>query len=144
MEQVIWAIRWWMILIAPLVFLPIGIVVGLGVAVALGHPILSELLQSAGVAAWARVILLDVNQVLTWGETAYIVSYPILPWFGLMAPGWGGDPLDTLGRAPLFFYVLHLYALWIFGLTAAGLVSGLANLGPPPQQSAPNWLLGAV
>ena len=59
-------------------------------------------------------------------------------------PGWRGDPLDMLGRVPLFFYVLHLYALWIFGFAAAGLVWGLANLGPPPQPSAPNWPLGAV
>jgi uncharacterized membrane protein len=182
-----------------------------------------------------RVLLLDANQTLTWGEsTRLIVSYPILPWFAVMAAGYGLgaliqarpfdwpalaarlglililgfialrasgvglDPepwrpepggvrsvlsflncekyppsplflmmtlgplllllalferhgagparglLGVFGRAPLFFYVLHLYALRVVGLAAAALTWGIGNLGPPPQHSAPEWPLWAA
>ena len=49
--------------------------------------------------------------------------------------------LTAFGRAPLFFYTLHLYALRIVGLTAAALVWGIGDLGPPPLHSAPEWPL---
>ncbi len=52
--------------------------------------------------------------------------------------------LLALGRAPLFFYVLHLYALRIVGLGLAALVWGPANLGPPPAPSTPAWPLWSV
>ena len=45
--------------------------------------------------------------------------------------------LQALGRASLFFYVLHLYVLRSIGLAAAALVWGVDQLGPPPRPSAP-------
>lgn len=53
-------------------------------------------------------------------------------------------PLTTLGRAPLFFYVFHLYALHAFGIVMAGLTFGFGSLGPPPAPSTPQWPLWAV
>jgi uncharacterized membrane protein len=229
--QVIWAIGWSMILLSPLVFLPASWVGMLGVFVAVLHPLLSDGLASIGAPEALRVLLIDANKNLVWGGVRYIVSYPILPWFAVMAAGYalgalirarpsdwsrlfawlglvltfcfvalratgmGLDPepwqpdlggmrsvlsflnthkyppspmylmmtlgppllllslferrgagpagriLSTFGRAPLFFYVLHLYALRSFGLAAAALVWGAENLGPPPQHSAPEWPL---
>jgi uncharacterized membrane protein len=233
--QVIWAIGWSMVLLAPLIFLPAPLVGAFGVALCLLHPTLSAGLAAAEAPAWASVILFDANHTLGIGDTTeLIVTYPILPWFGLMAAGYGlgelilrrpadwpprvarlglalllgfvvlrasGVGLDPepwqadlptwqsamsfincekyppsplfmimtlgplllllalfertsvgravrflrpLGQAPLFFYVLHLYALRIVGLAAAAAVWGLGNLGPPPLHSAPEWSLWAV
>lgn len=50
----------------------------------------------------------------------------------------------NLGRAPLFFYILHLYVLRIGGLLAAVLVWGTDSLGPPPLKSTPEWPLWSV
>ncbi len=233
--QVIWAIGWSMILLAPLVVLP-ALWVGLvGVALALLHPALSEALATAGAPEWLRVLLLDANATLGWGEGgALLVSYPILPWFAVMAAGYGlgavirarpddwprpiawvggglvlgfvvlravglgldpvpwqadagaaraamsflntekyppsplflmmtlgpvllllalldrrpagpwAGPLEAFGQAPLFFYVLHLYALRVVGLGAALAVWGIGELGPPPKHSAPEWSLWAA
>jgi uncharacterized membrane protein len=203
----------------------------LGVFVAVLHPLLSDGLASIGAPEALRVLLIDANKNLAWGGVQYIVSYPILPWFAVMAAGYGLgalirvrpsdwsslfarlglvltfcfvalratgmglDPepwqsdlggvrsvlsflnsekyppsplylmmtlgplllllalferrgagpaeriLSSFGRAPLFFYVLHLYVLRSFGLAAAALVWGVGNLGPPPQHSAPEWPL---
>ncbi|MEO1456280.1 MAG: heparan-alpha-glucosaminide N-acetyltransferase domain-containing protein [Pseudomonadota bacterium] len=52
--------------------------------------------------------------------------------------------LVPLGRAPLFFYVLHLYALRALGLALAAIVWGPGQLGPPPLHSTPEWGLGAT
>jgi uncharacterized membrane protein len=233
--QVIWAIGWSMILLAPLVLMPAWGVGVIGIALCLLHPVLSAGLSASGAPPWAMDILFDANPALAIGDkTQLIVSYPILPWFGVMAAGYGlgqlilcrpddwakqivrlgialligfvvlrasglglepqpwradlpawrsamsflncekypPSPLylvmtlgpllllpalfervsfgraeqflRPLGQAPLFFYVLHLYALRIVGLVAAAAVWGPGNLGPPPLHSTPGWPLGAV
>ena len=227
--QVIWAIGWSMVAMAGLIWLPAAVVAALGVAICAFHPHLSALLALADAPGWLRMVLIDANGALDLGRTRAIVSYPVLPWLGVMAAGYGlggvlgregwaapvswlglgllalfvalrlgglGDPvpwtaeagrpvlafldaekyppspvflamtlgplllmlaalqrfgagqaaavLRPLGQAPLFFYVLHLYALRAFGLAAAAIVWGPENLGPPPLHSTPEWPLPAV
>ena len=52
--------------------------------------------------------------------------------------------LAALGRAPLFFYVLHLYALRLAGVLTAAMVWGVDRIGPPPLKTTPEWPLAAV
>ena len=52
--------------------------------------------------------------------------------------------LLSLGRAPLFFYLAHLYLLRPVGLALAVAVFGVDGVGPPPLPSSPQWPLGAV
>jgi uncharacterized membrane protein len=52
--------------------------------------------------------------------------------------------LVTLGRAPLFFYLAHLYLLRPVGLGLAVATFGIDGVGPPPLPSTPEWPLGAV
>jgi uncharacterized membrane protein len=226
--QVIWAIGWSMILLAPLVFLPAPVAGLAGLALMALHPALAALVPPGAL----RALALSANATIGVGPLEAIVSYPVLPWtgamlagYGLGAPvargGWrpmalglglaatlafvlvravglpGADPvpwpggegarpvlafldaekyppspayllmtlgpallllsafdrlpggricrwLETFGRAPLFFYLLHLAALRIAGLAAAALVWGPGALGPPPAPSTPEWPLWAV
>jgi uncharacterized membrane protein len=232
--QVIWAIGWSMILLAPVVCLP-AVSVGLLGLVLMGLGSLHEAGLLLG-RDWFAVLLIEGGQqtLEPGGGWTLIVSYPILPWTGVMAAGYGlgplmagpaarwrsamlvlgagllalfvmlrlgnlgGDPvpwlrypdpmitvlsflnaekyppsplyllmtlgvvlillsafarldqlriarvLRTLGRAPLFFYILHLYVLRIAGLIAAALVWGPDRLGPPPLHSTPEWPLPGV
>jgi uncharacterized membrane protein len=68
----------------------------------------------------------------------------LLSFFELRIAGVAEGALNAFGRAPLFFYVLHLYVLRVFGLVAAALTWGVENLGPPPQHSIPEWPLWSV
>jgi hypothetical protein len=70
-----------------------------------------------------------------------------LLWLGaepVRTPSWLSGALATLGRAPLFFYVTHLWLLRVLGLGAALVVWGPDALGPPPMKSTPEWPLWAV
>jgi uncharacterized membrane protein len=225
--QVIWAIGWSLLLLAPLAFLPPWIPGLIGLALMALHPALAGLLPSGAL----RILLFSANASLDLGPVTAIVSYPVLPWTGVLLAGWwfgglaacgrwrrpaawlglaavagfvvmrlagipGADPvpwvpdtargaigfldaekyppspaylamtlgpaflllaamdrlpagrvllwLETFGRAPLFFYVLHLAALRVTGLVAAALVWGPGALGPPPAPSTPQWPLWAV
>lgn len=139
--QVIWAIGWSMVLLAPLVFMPARFVAGIGVALCLLHPALSAALAASGAPAWANVLLFDANQTLEIGDvTRLIVSYPILPWFGVMAAGYGLGELilrrptdwpswiDRIGLALLIGFVV---------LRASGVGLGL---DPEPWRAdLPAW-----
>ena len=62
---------------------------------------------------------------------------------GLRGGFWTGAAA-ALGRAPLFFYILHLYALRIAGLILAIAVWGPEGVGPAPLKTTPEWPLWAV
>ena len=72
------------------------------------------------------------------------VSLLLLALFSRMSGGFLANAAATLGRAPLFFYILHLYALRIVGLALAVLVWGADGVGPAPLKTTPEWPLWAV
>jgi uncharacterized membrane protein len=88
--QVIWAIGASMIVLAPLVFLPVAAVGLLGLAIVAGHNALDGLrAESLGPAAglW-RLLHEHVNLAPQSGLTIFN-HYPLLPWFGVLAVGYG-------------------------------------------------------
>lgn len=91
--QVIWAIGLSMIVLAALVHLPRVLVLGLGLAIVLGHNLLDPVTIAAGEpghALWA--ILHDRGYIeLPFGMRAR-TSYPVLPWIGVIALGWSIGP----------------------------------------------------
>ncbi|MEL6233633.1 MAG: heparan-alpha-glucosaminide N-acetyltransferase domain-containing protein [Pseudomonadota bacterium] len=95
--QVIWAIGWSMILLAGLIALLPDLWIGaLGLALAALHPLLSDAALAAGLPDWLRILAFDANATLSpWPGGTFIISYPVLPWAGVMTAGYG------LGRAVL-------------------------------------------
>jgi uncharacterized membrane protein len=114
MMQVIWAIGASMIVLALLARLPLGWIAAIAVAMIAGHNLLDGIEpETFGVAAplWA---VLHVQQPIAIG----FVSYPLIPWIGVMALGYvmGGlfelEParrrrlLLTLGSAMIVAFVV--------------------------------------
>jgi uncharacterized membrane protein len=88
--QVIWAIGWSMVLLALCVRLPARAVLVIGAAVIAGHNLFDAVspgdLGRFGVL-WQLVRAGGVLRTPDGG--AVLASYPILPWFGMMAFGYG-------------------------------------------------------
>ena len=99
--QVIWAIGLSMIALAGLVRLPRVVLIGVGLAIVLGHNLLDPITIGEGApghAIWA--VLHDRGFIeLPWGGRAR-TSYPVLPWIGVAALGYAIGPWFAMGVAP--------------------------------------------
>jgi uncharacterized membrane protein len=88
--QVIWAIGWSMIALAALVLLPRTAVLAIGAAIVAGHNLLDPLTpQQFGSFALAWTFLHEGGPLEIGGTPVGMVMYPILPWAGVMALGYG-------------------------------------------------------
>jgi uncharacterized membrane protein len=87
--QVIWAIGWSMCALAGAALLPSWAVALLGAVLVAGHNGLDAAPQSA--AAWLVPAQLRPGFLLgaPGGRHAVLQGYPVLPWFGIMALGYG-------------------------------------------------------
>lgn len=85
--QVIWAIGWSMIGLAALVWLPRVAVLVIGIAIIAGHNLLDPIsAQSAGLL-WT--FLHDGGPVFIGEQPIGLAAYPLLPWLGIIAFGYG-------------------------------------------------------
>jgi uncharacterized membrane protein len=105
MAGVIWCIGWCMILLAPLVRLPLGVVAGVGVAIIAGHnlvgPRLPDLIPAlnGGLSGlWKILYLSFYDGPIRLGPNGpnLIVLYSIVPWVGVMAAGFAFGKVLTL------------------------------------------------
>ncbi len=88
--QVMWAIGWCMVAMAALVRLPRTAVLTVGAGIVLLHnlldPIQAKNLGNFG-PAW---LILHQGGILTWNSQPFAIAfYPLLPWLGVMALGYG-------------------------------------------------------
>ena len=88
----LWAIGCSMIALAGLVFLPLRAVLLIGVLIIVSHNLLDPL-HAAQFGAWAPLwSMLHEPGALPFGLPGG-VSYPVLPWIGIMALGYGLGPV---------------------------------------------------
>ena len=96
MGQVIWAIGWSMVVLAPLVWLPPELVGILGLLVVAGHGLFDGVHASdAGRLGWLWAVLHSGEPIEPWPGYRFLPVYPLLPWMGVMAAGYGFGPLLT-------------------------------------------------
>lgn len=133
--QVIWAIGAAMVIMAALVWLPRWAVLGLGVAIVAGHPLLAPVNPSdLGVLAplW--------NAMFEFGPgLGGFVAYPVVPWLGVMLLGYGlgglfqqPEPMRTRSVLMLAGGLLALFVV----------VRGINDYGDPrpwATQAEPLW-----
>lgn len=96
--QVIAAIGAGMVGLALLVALPPAVVGLIGVAIVAGHNLLDGVDFPPGTAARDLWTLAHVDRVVEFGRLTLVVIYPLLPWLGVMALGYGYGPVLLLER----------------------------------------------
>lgn len=128
--QVIWAIGWSMIAMAALVRLPLAAIVGVALAMIVGHNAFDGVAPGAFGAAAPLWNILHVPGRLPGGV---FLVYPLIPWIGVMAAGYGFGALYDIEDARR----RRLIAGLGLALIALFLVLRLPNLyGDPHPWSA--------
>lgn len=116
--QVIWAIGLSMVALGALVWLPWRAVLLIGVAIVAGHNLLDPI-DAADLGAWAPLwnLLLEPTVIVVQGKVYGFVAYPVLPWLGVMALGFGLGPVfglaGTRRRRTLALLGLGLIGLFV-------------------------------
>jgi uncharacterized membrane protein len=87
--QVIWVLGWAMVVLAGLSYLPLRAVVALGAAIVVGHNLLDRFdHESFGRLEPLWDLIHEQGQV-TLGARRVFIAYPLLPWVGVIALGFG-------------------------------------------------------
>lgn len=94
MLTVLWALGWSMVALAALVRLPLALSTGLGAAMILLHD-LADRVPAAAFGALAPLwrVLHQPGPLLTTPRAMVFVAYPLIPWIGVMALGYGLGPV---------------------------------------------------
>jgi uncharacterized membrane protein len=85
MLLVLWALGWSMIALSALVHLPIAAITAFGIVVIAGHNLLDGVRSSS--AIW--MVLHGPGFVVRNGPHIVFASYPLVPWIGVTAAGFG-------------------------------------------------------
>lgn len=127
--QVIWAIGWSMILMAPLAHLPAKVVLVIGAAFSLLFPAL--IVGLMGMPGPNNPPSTVMQLMLTGGfyqPLTAIILYPVLPWAGIMLIGFGLGPIFKMEPGRRRWWLLRIAA----GLLALFFVMrGLNGYGDP-------------
>jgi uncharacterized membrane protein len=92
--QVIWSIGLSMIALAALHRMPRGVVAALGLLIVFGHNLLTPISFAPGDLGYVPwTILHDRGYLVAEGALKIKVSYPLLPWIGVILLGYAAGPL---------------------------------------------------
>lgn len=129
--QVIWAIGLSMIALSVLLWLPRPALAAVGLAIVFGHNLLDPITIAAGQPGhvlWA--ILHDRSLIEGAAGTQFKVSYPLLPWIGVIAVGYAAGPWfgprTTEALRTRLLLVTGIGALLLFAV-----IRGLNGYGEP-------------
>jgi uncharacterized membrane protein len=91
---IMWAIGWSMIALAGLVFLPRKAVLAVGLVITLGHNLLDPI-HAAQLGPFGVVwnFLFEGHVFMHDGKMVVWLFYPVLPWIGVIALGYGMGPV---------------------------------------------------
>ncbi len=97
--SVIWALGWCMVLLGIVTWLPARSVGWIGVAICLFHNLLDPIQNSSfGRLDWLWTVLHRPGVITFHDSSRFLLApYPLIPWFGVMAAGYG---FGTLMQKP--------------------------------------------
>lgn len=137
--QVIWALGVSMAVLSGLVYLPRWAIAAIGLAMIGGHNLFDGIRpENLGAAGWIWN-LLHRPGLLQLGPAAKLyLSYPLVPWIGVMAAGYALGPVFRLDGA-----TRQRQLVWLGALTSVGfIVLRATNLygDPMPWTAYDGWL----
>jgi len=95
--SVIWALGWSMVALSGLVFLPLPVITGFGVSLILLHNLFDAVRpESFGAWGWFWMVLHQPGILEPLPGIHFVVLYPLGPWIGVMAAGYGFGQLLVL------------------------------------------------
>jgi len=121
---VLWALGWGMIVLSALVYLPDPVVTALGVVMIATHNLLDSV-QSTN-PLWT--ILHSQNVILATPQHLVFVAYPLIPWVGVTAVGYG---LGRIYRWPAAHRKVLLGRLGFVLMAAFFVLRGINRYGDP-------------
>jgi uncharacterized membrane protein len=136
---VLWALGWAMILLAGLVYLPLRVVAAVGVLMVAGHNLLDAVHpESFGALGWLWKVLHVPGLIQLSTGHGLVVTYPLVPWVGVMACGYAFGALLVRPREERRSLLLKLGA----ALTLAFVLIRAANVygDPQPWAAQEGWL----
>ena len=123
---VLWALGWSMIALSALIYLPTWLVTTLGVIMIVAHNLLDPI-QSAN-PIWS--ILHSPNIILNHPGHIVFIAYPLIPWIGVTAAGYGLGQIYAWTPAARQTFLLRLS----LALTAAFIVLRAINIYGDPSR----------
>jgi uncharacterized membrane protein len=140
--QVIWAIGWCMIALAALIWLPRIAVLAIGLAIVCGHNLFDAVTpQQLGSLGILWTFLHEGGPIFVGQNPVALVAYPMLPWIGLAAVGYGlgalfaGEPQ----KRDRTLFLLGLGMLAAFLVLRWFLAYGDPQFAMGPEATAPDW-----
>ncbi|MDQ3803197.1 MAG: heparan-alpha-glucosaminide N-acetyltransferase domain-containing protein [Acidobacteriota bacterium] len=140
---VLWALGCSMIALAALVYLPARAVALVGVLMIAGHNSFDGVRpESFGAHAWLWKVLHTNGAINPFPGYTFVVNYPLVPWVGVMAAGYGLGALLLRGRGERRRLLFRLGA----ALTAAFVVARAVNVygDPRPWAAQGDWVSTAL
>ena len=87
---VLWVIGWSMIALAGLIYLPLWATTTIGIVMITGHNLFDSLRpESFGYFRWLWLVLHNTGVLRPSSSRVLVVVYPLVPWLGVMAVGYG-------------------------------------------------------
>jgi uncharacterized membrane protein len=128
--DVLWALGWSMVAMSGLIFLPVWSITAIGIAMVALHNIFDAMSSdSLGSFRWVWAILHSGDMLEPLPGVHFIPGYPLVPWIGVMAAGYG---FGTLMLHPQEKRRKELLVLGI-GLTLAFVVVRATNFYGDPH-----------
>jgi len=142
--QVIWAIGWSMILLAALVWMPpiVSLLIGAAIIATTSFVVQAQAEAFADMPALWAVLYRGVGFIPSPENAWALVAYPIIPWFGVMALGYG---LGAIFASPKrTAWLLLLGGAMIAAFLALRLPNLYGNLRDWEPASSAFWTFAAI
>jgi uncharacterized membrane protein len=123
---VLWALGWAMIVLSALVYLPPSVVTAIGVVMIASHNLLDSI-RSAN-PLWS--MLHSPNFIVNTPQHVVFVAYPLIPWVGVTAAGYG---LGQIFSWPSARRKLFLARLGLGMIAAFAILRGINVYGDPQR-----------
>lgn len=142
--QVIWAIGWCMLALAALVWLPPMAVLAIGAVITLGHNLLDSINAQdlAGAPQMLWLFLHDGGPIFVREQPIGLFAYPILPWIGIAALGYGLGAMFTQtdkAKRNRDIFLVGLAMLAAFLLLRGTMIYGDPAFATGPEGAWKDW-----